>query len=86
MKQKVETFKIVCDCCGQVFQDGDDFVCFIDDQDGTLIEGEALESEWHKTANGKHYCSDCWQWDNDDNIATMDGHVYDSETLKEISL
>ena len=85
MKKRIEAFEIVCDCCGQVFHNGDDMVYFCDDPDGSLIEQQTLESNWKKMADGKRFCDDCWQWDDDDNIVTNDGHKYDGETCKEIT-
>ena len=75
MKVKVESYKIVCDCCGETFHDGNDFVCFSDDPDGGLIRDEALTANWREI-DGKHYCPDCWRWDDDDNIQCKDGRKY----------
>lgn len=83
MKIKVESYKIVCDGCGDTFYTSDDFACFIDDVDGSLIKGEAESSSWISIGN-KHYCPDCHQIDDDDNIVTKDGKKYDGETYEEI--
>lgn len=83
MKVKVESYKIVCDCCGETFHDGNDFVCFSDDPDGGLIRDEALTANWREI-DGKHYCPDCYSIDDDDNIVTKDGHKFDYDTHEEI--
>lgn len=83
MKVKVESMKIVCDCCGETFHDGNDFVCFFNDPDGSLIESEATDSDWRKYGD-KHFCPDCWSWDDNSNVIIKDGHKYDGETDEEI--
>lgn len=83
MKVKIETYKIVCDCCGETFHDDNDFVCFSDDPDGSLVNSEAEASDWMAIGD-KHYCPDCYTIDDDDHIATKDGHRYDYDTHKEI--
>ena len=83
MKVKVESYNIVCDCCGESFHDGNDFVCFSDDPDGGLIRDEALTANWLEIGD-KHYCPDCYSIDDDDNIVTKDGHKFDYDTHEEI--
>ena len=75
MKVKVEVYKMVCDCCGETFHDGNDFTCYTDDPDGSLIRSEALDNGWREFGD-KHYCPDCYTIDDDDNCVTKDGHVY----------
>lgn len=83
MKVKVETYKIVCDCCGETFHDGNGFTCYTSDPNGDDIRSEALEADWREFGD-KHYCPDCMYWDDDDNLCTKDGHKYDVETDEEI--
>lgn len=83
MKVKVETYKIVCDCCGETFHNDNDFTCYTDDLNGSMIREDALESDWREF-DDKHYCPDCMYWDDDDYLCTKDGHKYDVETEEEI--
>lgn len=83
MKVKVESYKIVCDCCGDSFHDGNDFVCFCEDADGSLICSEVESSDW-MVVGDKHYCPDCYEINDNDEIVTKDGHKYDYDTHKEI--
>lgn len=83
MKVKVETYKLVCDSCGETFEDGNGFTCYTDDPDGSLIWGDASASDWLKVGD-KHYCPDCWNWNDDDNIITKDGKKFNGETCEEI--
>lgn len=83
MKVKVESFKIVCDCCGDTFHNGNDFVCFVDDFDGSMIRIEAESSGWI-SIDDKHYCPDCFTIDDENRIVTKNGHKFDYDTREEI--
>lgn len=74
---------IVCDSCGKHYEDGNGMVCYLGDTDGSGIEQEALNSEWESLGD-KHYCPDCYFIDENDNIVTKDGKVWDANTEKEI--
>lgn len=83
MKKEEKSFSIVCDCCGEKFHDGNDFCSYCNDTDGSMIESEAESNGW-LTIGDKHYCPDCYSHDDNDNIATNDGHVFDGDTLQEL--
>ena len=85
MKKEVKAIMIVCDGCGEHFVSGDGFTCFTDDPDGSLIESEALGSEWVRFGD-KHYCRDCYEIDEDDVYHTKDGKLWDANTGKEIEI
>jgi len=77
MIQKKKFYNIKCDCCGQM----------IDEQfwnEPEAVECMLDECNWKATEDGKHYCDDCWEYDDDDNIITKDGHKYteDGEEIK----
>ena len=83
MKKEVKSMIIVCDSCGNHYEDGDGVVCYLGDTDGSEIEQEALSSEWLYLA-GKHYCPNCYELDDKDHYHTKDGKVWDADTEKEI--
>ena len=83
MKVKVETYKIVCDCCGDTFRNDNDFTCYSDDPSGDIIRGEAQSANWIEVGN-KHYCPDCYEINDNDEIVTKDGHKYDYDTHEEL--
>lgn len=76
MKVKVETYKIVCDCCGETFTDGNGFTCYSDDPDGGIIRGEALDNGWIEL-DAKHYCPKCYEVDDDGNY-----YIHDNNTMR----
>lgn len=85
MIKQVTSAVIICDCCGKRFHDGNDFCCYIGDENGNEIEQIALDSEWRKFGD-KHYCPDCYSVDDEDHYHTKDGKVWDADTGKEITL
>ena len=79
MKVPVKSMKIVCDHCGETFEDGRGWSCIVGDEDGSEILGEAFDKDWMELG-GKHYCPDCYHWDDDDNIVCNDGRKFDGDT------
>lgn len=69
-------YNIKCDVCG----------CLCDDElwtDSQGIKTIADESGWIKLG-GKDYCQDCWEYDENGDIVTADGKLWDIETRKEV--
>lgn len=62
MKKIVEMAVYVCDNCGEILNDGEDHVCFIDEDIWHCCEHEWIEHE------GKHYCPSCYELDDDDKV------------------
>lgn len=59
----VTYYEAKCDNCGIRWQD--DFVAMADpDEMEYLLD----ESEWHIGEEGKHYCPDCFEFDDDDKL------------------
>ena len=75
MRVKVETFKVVCDGCGQTFHNDEDFTCYCDHP--SQIENEAMESGWLRTNDGHHYCPDCHTLNDEDQWECKNGRKYD---------
>jgi hypothetical protein len=78
MKVKTESMKLVCDGCGETFETGEGYVCYADDPDGSLLWSDASASDWLQMGD-RHYCPDCWERDDDDNILTKDGRKYNDD-------
>ena len=78
MKVKTESMKLVCDGCGDTFETGEGYVCYADDPDGSLLWSDASASDWLQIGD-RHYCPDCWERDDDDNILTKDGHKFNDD-------
>lgn len=66
MRVPIETYKIVCDCCGETFENGEGWVCYSDCPNE--IESDASDSGWLITADGRHYCPNCYSFNEDDEI------------------
>lgn len=69
---KKEFYNIKCDCCGQHIDEQ-----YWDEPD--YPESLVNVCGWKATEDEKHYCMDCFEWDDDDRLVTKDGHIYDSE-------
>jgi len=64
-------YNIQCDGCGQMLDDQ-----YWDEQEG--LDCIMSECGW-KTLGHRHYCEDCWHYDDDDNIVTSDCRKYDQD-------
>ncbi|MBQ9532424.1 MAG: hypothetical protein IJR71_00455 [Prevotella sp.] len=77
MIRQKEFFNIECDHCESML--GEEWW---DDKEAT--ESLLEECGWKKLGD-RHYCEDCWEYDDDDNIVTKDGRKFDGDTLQEIA-
>lgn len=57
-------FTVICDNCGKDSNDGAEYSCFGDKQ---TAEYSAEDSNWLND-NGKHYCPDCYSYDDEDKL------------------
>ena len=64
MVKEFATYTIICDNCGKDVCDGDDYSGY---GDLGSIEDIAMDCGWTEQ-DGKHYCDDCWSYDDNDNI------------------
>lgn len=71
-------YNVECDCCHAI---ADEELWHVEESYAKEI---AAESNW-KELGGKHYCPKCWHYDDDDNIVTNDGKVWDYDTEELIS-
>lgn len=69
---------IKCDACGQLIDDE----TWWDEKDAmpAIID----ECGWIECEGGRHYCNECWEYDDDDNIVTKDGRKWEDYDHKEI--
>ena len=58
---------IKCDACGRLIDDE----TWWDDKDA-LTTQILDDCNWIE-CEGRHYCDECWEYDDDDNIVTKDG-------------
>ena len=79
----VKGITLKCDGCGEHIELGDG-TSFYEGDDGHLAEKEARESGWLVIGN-RHYCPNCHHVNDDDNIETKDGRIYENETLIDIT-
>lgn len=64
MIKEVQMFTVICDNCGIDVNEGAEYSCW---SDKTYAEDSAMESDWIKEGD-KHYCFDCFSYDDDDNL------------------
>jgi len=64
MVKEVKMYTIICDNCGKDVNEGGEYSCFNDKE---YVNDIAMESDWIKE-DDKHYCTDCFTYDDDDNI------------------
>ena len=69
---------IKCDHCGALL----DEEMWCDDPDA--LRGILDECGWIECEGERHYCNDCWEYDDDDNIVTKDGRKWEDYDHKEI--
>ena len=69
-------YNVKCDCCNKLADEE-----LWQNEEG-IIRGEIMPEENWKTLGGKDFCPDCWHYNDDDNIATADGHFWDGDTYK----
>ena len=81
----VTAMKLVCDCCGEIYETFHGWTCIVGDDGGKEIEGEALcdDYPWLRIGD-KHYCPKCYEVDDNDIATTKDGKMFDMEIEEEI--
>lgn len=62
MKEEILMTVYSCDNCGERLTDGNDHVGYIDEDIWDVCDHGWIEHE------GKHYCPNCYAWDDDDNL------------------
>lgn len=62
----IPMFGVICDSCGKAWIDEDLCICaHVDESSMSTVINE--DSDW-QTDGDKHYCRDCWYWDENDEL------------------
>jgi hypothetical protein len=64
MIKELIMYTVVCDNCGADANEDAEYSCW---SDRGYAEESATESDWEKDGD-KHYCPECFSWDDDDNL------------------
>jgi len=70
MIQEVKMYTILCDGCNKDVCDGTEYSAW---SDVGYVEDAAMEENWH-VEDSKHYCPDCFEYDDDDNLIIKGGN------------
>lgn len=70
-------YNIQCDCCGSLADED----MWHNEECRSNIDPEGF----FRHLGGKDYCPACYEYDDDDNIVTKDGKVWDEDTETEIT-
>ena len=75
MKVKQYFYNVQCDCCGELASD----TWWTDEDQAQLV----ADSSEYLNLGGKDYCPNCRHYDDDDNLTTKDGRVFNPDTYEE---
>ena len=64
MIKELTMFTVICDGCGTDVNEDTEYSCW---NDKLYAQDIAMEADW-VTDNGKHYCPDCYYYDEDDKL------------------
>ena len=64
MIKEVKMYTVICDNCGVDIGKDDEYSCW--GEHWQAIDN-AMNAGWHEQ-DGKHYCTDCYSFDNDINL------------------
>lgn len=62
--KKIEMYTVICDNCNKSADENTDYSCW---NDSGYAEEVAQEANFIKE-NNKHYCNNCYEYDEDDNL------------------
>ena len=77
MNVKEYFFNRKCDCCGAMLDED------MWHNETQTLNDVAAEAYWQHL-DGRDYCHDCWDYDDDDNIVCKDGRKFDRDTYERI--
>ena len=63
-------YNVKCDCCGALFNE-----TYWDEVEGATCMLD--DCGWKALEPDKHYCPDCYEWDDDHHLVTKDGRKWD---------
>ena len=64
MIKEVTMYTVVCDNCGKDVNEWEEYSCW---NDAHFAQEIAMEADWIKEGD-KHYCPDCFSYDDNDNL------------------
>lgn len=67
MVKEVKMYTIVCDCCSKDVNEGYDYSCWSEAEHNEDVREEA---GWEKV-DDKHYCTDCFDYDDKDELVIL---------------
>lgn len=70
MIKPIEMYTVICDRCHKDLFTESEFRAWQDEESALAC---ALEDEGLQIINDRHICSDCWIWDENDNIIEKGG-------------
>jgi hypothetical protein len=69
MIQEITMYTIICDGCKKDVCEGTGYSAW---SDAGYVQDVVMEEDWI-TDDGKHYCADCFEYDDDDNLIIHKG-------------
>lgn len=64
MIKEVKMYTVICDNCGKDVCENAEYSCWNDE---IYAKDTAMEDDWI-TEGEKHYCTDCYEYDGEDNL------------------
>lgn len=71
---KVEMFTVVCDICKKSADEGTDYSCWNDEN---AAKEAAMNAEYLNEGD-EHYCPNCYEYDDEDNLVLKSVQLLDS--------
>jgi len=65
MIKEVKMYTVICDCCGVDVNDNMEYSCY---SEANHAQYCAMDSDWIHPEENKHYCPDCFTYDDDDKL------------------
>tara|TARA_B100000953_G_scaffold285358_1_gene265889 strand:+ start:315 stop:545 length:231 start_codon:yes stop_codon:yes gene_type:complete len=65
MIREVRMYGINCDNCGVDLGENQEVTCWCEPKYATLV---AIDSNWVRVGENKHYCPDCYSYDDNDKL------------------
>lgn len=64
MIKELKMYTVICDNCGKDCNEGEEYSCW---NDIGYAEEVAMNADWIEE-DDKHYCHDCYSYDDNDNL------------------
>ena len=80
MIKEVTMYTVICDNCKIDVNEGQDISCW---NDTDYSETAAYEGDWKKIGD-KHYCTDCFYYDDNDKLIIIESRINSHLTTQSI--